>query len=90
HAFTDLKRDSSGRAWVRLTGADGRTAQTWVDGHYPLIQLFTADTLSADYRRKGLGTEPMSCPPNAFQTGESVIRLEPEESVTMQWGALLD
>jgi len=29
--FTDLARDSGGRAWVRLTGADGARAELWVD-----------------------------------------------------------
>ena len=28
----------------------------------------------------------MTCPANAFHTGEAVIRLEPGESVTSAWG----
>jgi len=31
----------------------------------------------------------MTCPPNAFQSGERVIRLEPGQSHTTTWGALL-
>jgi aldose 1-epimerase len=31
----------------------------------------------------------MTCPPNAFASGEDLIRLEPGESVTTSWGALL-
>jgi aldose 1-epimerase len=31
----------------------------------------------------------MTCPPNAFQTGEGVIRLEPGETLTTRWGARL-
>jgi aldose 1-epimerase len=89
YAFTDLDRDSDGRAWVSLTGADGRTTQLWVDEAYPIIELFTADTLAADRRRRGLGTEPMTCPPNAFQTGRHVIRLEPGDATTSTWGARL-
>jgi aldose 1-epimerase len=88
-AFTDLDRDGDGRVWVSLTGADGRTSQLWVDAAYPIIELFTADTLAADRRRGGLGTEPMTCPPNAFQTGAQVIRLQPGESTTSTWGARL-
>ena len=34
----------------------------------------------------GLAVEPMTCPPNALATGESVIRLEPGESATGSWG----
>ncbi len=89
HAFTDLTRDADGRAWVRLHGSDGMTAQLWVDSTYPLIEIYTADTLSADRRRRGLGTEPMSCPPNALQTGEHITRLEPATTMTTEWGAQL-
>jgi aldose 1-epimerase len=84
--FTDLTRDAAGRAWVRLSGSDGQTVGLWVDQHYPLIELFTGDTLSSARRRRGLGAEPMSCPPNAFQSGESIIRLAPGESITTRWG----
>lgn len=88
-AFTDLSRDDAGRAWVGLTGTDGRTAELWVDRSYPIIEIFTADTLAPERRRRGLGTEPMSCPPNAFRTGVGVRRLEPGASMTATWGARL-
>ena len=87
HAFTDLHRRPDGRAWVQLTGTDDRTARLWVDDSYPIIELFTGDTLAANRRRRGLGTEPMTCPPNAFQTGDRVIRLEPGEVFRSRWGA---
>ena len=89
HAFTDLVRDDDGRGWLRLHGTDGRTAQLWVDSTYRLIQVFTSDTLAPDRRRRGLGAEPMTCPPNAFQTGEQVTRLEPGASITTAWGVEL-
>jgi aldose 1-epimerase len=86
-AFTDLARDEEGRAWVRLWGADGGCRELWVDESFPFVEIYTGDTLAPERRRRGLGTEPMSCPPNAFQSGEGVIRLEPGASVTMRWGA---
>jgi aldose 1-epimerase len=89
HAFTDLARDEDGRAWLRLHGSDGLTAQLWVDSRYPLIAVFTSDPLAPDRRRTGLGAEPMTCPPNAFQTGEQVIRLERGASITTSWGVQL-
>ncbi len=89
YAFTDLLRDADGRAWIRLTGPDGRTAGLWVDESYHLLQVYSADTLAGDRRRAGLGAEPMTLPPNGFATGERVIRLEPGESVTTTWGAVL-
>ncbi|MGH9296850.1 MAG: aldose 1-epimerase family protein, partial [Acidimicrobiales bacterium] len=88
-AFTDLTRDESGRAWVRLRASDGHSAELWVDEHFPIVEIYTGDTLDPERRRRGLGTEPMTCPPNAFQSGESLIRLEPGESVTTTWGVRL-
>lgn len=89
HAFTDLDRDDDGRAWVRLQGVDHQTAELWVDESYPYLELFTADTLAPDRRRRGLGVEPMTCPPDAFNSGEDLIVLEPDEAVTSVWGARL-
>jgi aldose 1-epimerase len=86
-AFTDLGRDADGRAWVRLAGRDGHTAALWVDGHYPYLELFTGDSLAPDRRRRGLGCEPMTCPPNAFATGQDVVRLEPAAAHVARWGA---
>jgi aldose 1-epimerase len=86
YAFTDLARDASGRAWVRLRDSDGAGAAVWVDEGYPYVELFTGDTLPADRRRRGLGVEPMTAPPNAFQSGESIHRIEPNDSVTTSWG----
>ncbi len=88
--FTDLDRDQDGRAWARLTAPDGTRAEIWVDRHYPIIEIYTGDTLRPPRRRVGLGTEPMTCPPNAFQTGNGLTRLEPGESLTTTWGARLE
>jgi aldose 1-epimerase len=88
-AFTDLARDRTGRAWVGLRGTDGATAQLWLGKAYPVLEIFTADTLAPDRRRRGLGVEPMSCPPDAFNTGDQLLRLEPGESATTAWGARL-
>lgn len=87
--FTDLARDGEGRAWVRLRGSDDRRAELWVDEGYPIVELYTGDTLSSARRRRGLGCEPMTAPPNAFQTGEGLLRLETGQTATMSWGARL-
>jgi aldose 1-epimerase len=84
--FTDLARDDDGLAWVRLTGPDGRGTAVWLDPAYGYLQLFTGDVLPEPRRRRGLAVEPMTCPPNALGTGESVLRLEPGESTTGAWG----
>ncbi len=89
--FCDLTRDADQRAWVTLTATatDGSRAELWVDQTYELIELYTGDTLAGDRRRRGLGAEPMTCPPNAFQSGAGLHRLDPGTSLTCAWGARL-
>ena len=89
YAFTDLNRDPDGLARVRLTRPDGSTVELWVDSSYPLVEIFTGDTLAPDRARRGLGTEPMTCPPNAFQNGDQVHRLQPGHHVRTTWGVRL-
>jgi aldose 1-epimerase len=84
--FTDLERDDDGLARVRLTGPDGRGVAVWLDSAYSHLQLFTGDVIDEPRRRRGLAVEPMTCPPDAFATGDSVRRLQPGESVTATWG----
>lgn len=88
HAFTDLERDQDGIARVALRDANS-DAQVclWVDRSYPYLMLFTGDAIAdVGRRRRGLAVEPMSCPPNAFRTGDAVVRLEPGASFTGAWG----
>ncbi|MFL6239836.1 MAG: aldose 1-epimerase family protein [Actinomycetes bacterium] len=85
YAFTDLHRDPDGCFRLRLSH-DGREVVLWVDESYPYVEAFTGDTLAEGRRRRGLGVEPMSAPPNAFATGESVVVLGPDETWTGHWG----
>lgn len=88
-AFADLERDEDGLAWVLLTGPDGRCVEMWVDEHHPFLQLYTGDTLAVERRRRGLAAEPMTCAPNAFQSGEGLVRLAPGQSLASRWGVRL-
>jgi aldose 1-epimerase len=88
-AFTDLARDQDGIGRTRLLAPDGACAELWVDEHYTNVEIYTGDELAPHRRRRGLGVEPMTCPPNAFQSGREVIRLEPGDTVTSRWGARL-
>ncbi len=85
HAFTGLRREADGRAWVRLEGSGTRTA-LWADATFGWLQVFTGDPLEPEHRRTALGVEPMTCPPNAFVSGEDLIVLQPEGTVRCQWG----
>ncbi|GII80048.1 aldose 1-epimerase [Sphaerisporangium rufum] len=86
-AFTGLARDADGRVRVRLTGAGGAPGvELWAGEGVEWLQLFTGDTLAEPYRRAGLAVEPMSCPPDAFRSGEGVIRLEPGARAVHRFG----
>ena len=84
--FTNLERDPDGRAWVHLRDADGqRSASLWVDSAYDYLMLFTGDTLSARARH-GVAVEPMTCAPDAFNSGDGLIILEPGGAFAGAWG----
>jgi aldose 1-epimerase len=86
NCFSALERDSDGRARVLLEDPDGdRGVELWVDESYPYLMVFSGDPLP-DVARRSLAVEPMTCPPNAFRTGEAVVVLEPGESTTAAWG----
>jgi aldose 1-epimerase len=57
----------------------------WGDEVWKHVQLFTGDT-KPDVARRSLAVEPMTCPPNAFNTGEDLIRIEPGGTFTGSWG----
>jgi aldose 1-epimerase len=87
-----LARDPDGRARVRLESPDGGRAVTvWLDEAHRYVMTFTGDDLpDPARRRRSLGVEPMTCPPNALQTGEDVRTLEPEEEFVSTWGITVE
>jgi aldose 1-epimerase len=86
HAFTDLERSADGLARVEVYDPDREAkAFLWVDQTYPYLMVFSGDPLP-NVLRRSLAVEPMTCPPNAFRTGDALIRLEPGASFTSTWG----
>ena len=84
--FTDLERDADGLARVVLRDDErGAEVTVWADDAYSHFQLFTGDPLP-DVDRRSLAVEPMTCPANAFRSGDGVVRLEPGTSWTGAWG----
>jgi aldose 1-epimerase len=86
--YCDLVRDPDGLARVTLSAPDSGIGVTlWQDDSYPYLMLFTGDAIpQAGRRRRGLGVEPMTCAPNAFQSGDGLLALQPGESFTGSWG----
>jgi len=85
HALTGLTRDESGLAWSRLAGGGVRLG-LWAGPGYDWLQVFTGDALGPSQRRRALAIEPMTCPANAFVTGDGLLTLDPGDSVTHTWG----
>jgi len=90
YTFADLHRDANGRCTVRLaapTGDPDGAASLWLGPAYEFVEIFTGDALpDPSRRRRGLGVEPMTAPPNALATGDSLVVLEPGEQWTGEWG----
>ncbi len=88
--FTGLLRGADGRARVQLQRADGAgTAELWQDEALGYLQLFTGDVLEPCARRRGLAVEPMSCAPDAFNSGAGLVRLAPGARHVARWGLQL-
>lgn len=76
HAFTDVRRHD-GDARVTVLAADGAgVAMTW-GPECPWVQLHTADRPEPELDRTGLAVEPMTCPPDAFTSGDDLVVLAP-------------
>jgi len=58
--------------------------ELWFDDAFRYVQLFTGDHPAVG--RHGLAVEPMTCPPDAFRSGEGLIVLEPGASFRGCWG----
>lgn len=85
HALTGLIRDEAGLAWAQLANGQVKLG-LWAGPGYDWLQVFTGDALAPPMRRRALAVEPMTCPANAFVTGEGLLTLAPGDSVTHTWG----
>jgi aldose 1-epimerase len=85
HALTGLRRDESGLAWARL-GSGSMRLGLWAGLGYNWLQIFTGDALAPGLRRTAVAIEPMTCPANAFVSGDDLLTLAPADSVAHTWG----
>ena len=89
HAFAGLERDPDGLARVRLRHGDDAIV-VWLDRAFDFVQLFTGDTLpDIARRRRSVAIEPMTCAPNAFNSGDGLRVLHADESLRGRWGIAL-
>lgn len=89
--FTDVIPDADGYTRVVMTHPDGSPEITvGMDASHGFIQAYTGDTLPEEDQRRGIAIEPMTCAPNAFNSGDGLRVLAPGESFTSVWGMSCD
>ena len=91
HAFTDLDRDSDGRATVTLLEpASGLGVALWVDEKHGWLQVYTADDVAPEMARRSVAVEPMTANADAFRSGADLVTLapagEPGDEHSVSWG----
>ena len=74
-------------ASATLRAPDGREVRLLQDGSHGFVQVFTTSIFPKD---GGLGVavaiEPMTAPPNAFNSGQGLTWVEPGDTWTVGWG----
>ena len=85
-AFTELERGPDGRWEVLVRGLSHGGVRVWGDAAYPWAQVFTGRAHPHTKGSTGIAVEPMTCPPNAFATGEDLLVVEPGQAHTGAWG----
>ena len=87
-AFTELTRSGPNGAWeVAVGGLATGDVTVWGDESLGWVQVFTTkgrDTGVDGVR--GIAVEPMSCPANAFNSGDGLVVLEPGQAWSARWG----
>jgi aldose 1-epimerase len=85
HAFTDLARDGDGWAAVRLSAPGGRPVTVGLGPTARWVGVFTSDTLAPPAQRAAIAVEPMTCPPDALNSGRDLAVLAPGGQLVLEW-----
>jgi aldose 1-epimerase len=88
--FSGLVADLDGKARAVLRPPVGPATVLWVEPRLRWLQVFTADPADKPYpgRGRALAVEPMTCPPDALNSGIDLLILEPGEQFAVSWGML--
>jgi aldose 1-epimerase len=86
--FTDLARDANGNAHTYLTDDNGWGLDVWQDSTFAHVVIFTPSHFpSADGRAvHAAAIQPSTAAPNAFNSGDGLIWLEPGVPLEARWG----
>ena len=83
--FSDLPK----QGWEVELGVGSRfdRARVWADRAFPYVMVYTGDGVTPPSRRRaGLAVEPMTCAPDAFNSGLGLLLLGPNETFRGSWG----
>ncbi|GAA5070060.1 aldose 1-epimerase [Thermocatellispora tengchongensis] len=81
HAFTAITPGRTGSAAVRLRGPAGGVEMRWDPAVLPWVQVCTGTGLG----HAGIAVEPMTCPPDAFNSGTDLVELHPGDKHEASW-----
>ncbi|MGO1318610.1 MAG: aldose 1-epimerase family protein [Cellulomonadaceae bacterium] len=85
HAFGDVLRGPDGCARVEVRAPSGTgVAMSW-DASCPWVQVHTPQAPGPGGYRASLAVEPMTCPPDAFNSGTDLVVLPPGGEHTARW-----
>jgi aldose 1-epimerase len=70
---------------AKLTDPAGTGVAVSWDTRCPWVQIHTADQPDPAIDRLGLALEPMTCPPAAFNSGQDLVWLEPNQCHAAEW-----
>jgi aldose 1-epimerase len=83
HAATADGRGDS--AW--LDAPDGSRTTLWQDLDWGYLQVFTTDSFPRDgVLGRAVAVEPMTAPPDALNSGQSLVWVEPDATWEGSWG----
>ncbi|MGP9503815.1 aldose epimerase family protein [Specibacter sp. AOP5-B1-6] len=93
HAYTGLapardtaEKEGGDDVEVRLLSAEGTgVLMRWNPAVLPWVQIHTADRPEPHLNRIGLAVEPMSCPPDVFNSGHDLVVLAHGERHDAHW-----
>jgi galactose mutarotase-like enzyme len=87
-AFTGLTAGDDDITRISLSEPGGRHGVVvWMDASHRYAMIYSGDTLGdVERRRHGLAIEPMTCAPDAFNSGAGLIVLQPGGVHASTWG----
>ena len=84
-AFGQPRRGDDGWSRARLKGTDLREVVVGMGPGFRTWQTCTGDGLDEDLARRAIAIEPMTCPPDAFNSGVDLVTLEAGTEYAASW-----